>query len=335
MNEISLPDWYLEECIGAVRQRAAGAVEGLFGVGSMVWQVTREVALVFGVGRELLLQLAHPAVAEGVNRYSNFREDLYGRARRTIDSACRIFFGDLETAIATAQGIFALHERVHGTIRPETSRRLANTPYHANDAGLLLWVWATLVDTALLVYGRLNPPLSGGERAQFYEEIGLFAVLMGIPPAQVPASPGEFERYFREMLDGPTLEVGETARALWAQLDESGGLLSRFNRLLGVGGLPERLRSAYGFRWTERERRASQAAWGLLARAAQAAPLRLRYSPAYFRALERVRRARPGAWPAAGRRAAQRSPQGERLQRSGPERPANGAGDRPIWKPPG
>jgi hypothetical protein len=45
---------------------------GLFGPASMTWRVNREMVLLAGGGRALLLQVAHPLVAAGVEQHSNF-----------------------------------------------------------------------------------------------------------------------------------------------------------------------------------------------------------------------------------------------------------------------
>src|SRR3989440_9384676 len=48
---------------------------GLFGPGSLTWRVNREGVLLLGGGAALVLQVAHPLVAAGVEEHSNYRED--------------------------------------------------------------------------------------------------------------------------------------------------------------------------------------------------------------------------------------------------------------------
>ena len=58
---------------------------GMFGPGSEAWQLDREAMLILGVGpRALLLQLADPAVAAGVDEHSDFREDPWRRLDGTL-----------------------------------------------------------------------------------------------------------------------------------------------------------------------------------------------------------------------------------------------------------
>jgi uncharacterized protein (DUF2236 family) len=49
---------------------------GLYGPASEAWRLNREATILLGAGpRALLLQLAHPLVAEGVDQHSAFREN--------------------------------------------------------------------------------------------------------------------------------------------------------------------------------------------------------------------------------------------------------------------
>ena len=72
---------------------------GLYGPHSEAWRVNREGVLLLASGpRALLLQLAHPLIAEGVNQHSDFRNDPWTRLRRTVKSYLTIVYGS--TAVA-------------------------------------------------------------------------------------------------------------------------------------------------------------------------------------------------------------------------------------------
>ncbi len=74
----------LDQNLALVRARAAGPVEGVFGPGSMLWQVDREALVFLGAGRALLMQLAHPWVATAVAQHSAGLADPIGRFHRTF-----------------------------------------------------------------------------------------------------------------------------------------------------------------------------------------------------------------------------------------------------------
>jgi uncharacterized protein (DUF2236 family) len=142
---------------------------GLFDEHSITRRVNRENILLLGGGRALLMQLAHPKVAAGVDEHSDFRAHPIRRLRRTIRMTMAIVFGDRVTALAAARGVNQVHARVQGR------------DYRALDPGLLLWVYATLADTALVTYETFVQPLMRGEREEFHEEFKLLGELLGIP----------------------------------------------------------------------------------------------------------------------------------------------------------
>ena len=165
---------------------------------SVIRRVDGEWALLLGGGRALLMQLAHPLVAKGVAEHSDFKSNPFDRLQRTLDASWTIVFGTNTDAARTAEGIHRVHERVAGA------------GYQANDPDLLMWVHATLVDTALRVHRRFLGSLSDGQAEEYYAESMLVAALLGVPMEQQPADLGAFRAYVRTMLT--TLEVSDEAK---------------------------------------------------------------------------------------------------------------------------
>ena len=66
----------LEHHRHAVRSRLRRSDVERAGPGSVTWTVNREIIVVAGWGRAILLQLAHPSVAAGVHHHSAFRGSL-------------------------------------------------------------------------------------------------------------------------------------------------------------------------------------------------------------------------------------------------------------------
>jgi uncharacterized protein (DUF2236 family) len=284
--EIARDDGVFEGALEHVRERANGEIEGVFGPGSMTWLIGREPAILLGGLRALVLQIAHPAVAAGVARSSVFQKDLLGRARRTFTSTYEMLFGDLPTAMRAARRVHKIHNHVRGELE---------TPgqgYRANDPALLKWVWATLVDTAILSYETFLRPLTSEEKRRYYDESRLFAALMGIPPSSLPASLEAFHDYYQAMLDSPTLLAGETTCGIaFALFNSPYNRLTKLDKVLTSGLLPPRFQDVCGLSWGERERqryrrlvRALRSLFGLV-------PGRWRAVPAYHQAEARVARA--------------------------------------------
>src|SRR5947208_217115 len=127
------------------------AREGLFRDDGWLRRVSREPAVLFGGGCALLLEVAHPLVAAGVADHSDFRRDPFGRLQRTLAAITAITLEPRGTAIAAARAVARAHECVRGRLGEAVGRFPAGTPYHGRDPDLVLWVWATLADTALAV----------------------------------------------------------------------------------------------------------------------------------------------------------------------------------------
>ncbi len=256
-----------------------------------MWRIGRERTLLVGGQAALLLQIAHPLIAEAVARHSGFRLDPFERLRATLDATLRIAFGDTEQAHEAAERVRRTHRRVRGQLDVAAGPFPEGTPYAAEDPELAMWVHATLVWSALEVYGRFVHPLAEAERARYYEEAKRFAALFGATGAVVPASFADFERYFARATEG--LWVGERAVALAGSILEPPvpkplRAVARVVRIGTTGLLPERIRRAYGLSWDGRERRAFRIESLLAPFAVGANPRRLRYWPHYRIAARRA-----------------------------------------------
>lgn len=241
----------------AVRDRLLRSDCERAGPGSVSWTVNREVIVVAGWGRAILLQLAHPAVAAGVHHHSAFRGSLRASLKRlqsTVGAMQAITFGDTEAMIDAAARINAIHDRVRG----HTDR---GTSYSAHDPELQRWVHATLLESVPLAYERIVGPLSTRERDQYCAETAIMEPLMGMPAHWLPGNWATLDRYMREMLSGDQLRVTDTSRALaQAVLYPPNWRVAwpafRAMQLLTIGSLPPSVRDAYGFDWDRRDERA-------------------------------------------------------------------------------
>lgn len=232
-------------------------VTGYFSDDSAVRRINRESILLLGGGRALLMQLAHPSVAQGVADHSDFRTNPWSRLQRTLEATTTIVFGSQHAADRAAAGVRKVHERVVGP------------GYTANDPELLLWVHATLVDTALRVYRRFIGPIPPADVAEYYEQSKTVAALLGCPVEAQPDTYDDFRDYVRHMV--ATVEVGDTARSLardvlYPRMPVVLAPAFEIGRQLTVGLLPPPLRERYGFSW-DRPRQAALLAASASARA--------------------------------------------------------------------
>lgn len=249
----------LERHRAAVRARLVRSDHVRAGPESITWKVNREVIVVAGWGRAVLLQLAHPAVAAGVHDHSTFRGSLRSSVRRlhsTVDAMLALTFGDTEQMIAAAAGINAIHDRVRGCVREG-----AGDAYSAHDPVLQRWVHATLLESIPLMYERLVGPLTLRERDRYCSEAAIMEPLLGMPAGWLPRDSAQLDAYMREMLAGGIIGVTDTSRALArAVLYPPRWYVAwpafRAMQVLTIGSLPPSIRRAYGFEWRARDERA-------------------------------------------------------------------------------
>lgn len=252
----------------AIRARLLRSDHVRAGPGSVTWKINREVIVVAGWGRAILLQLAHPAVAAGMHHHSSFRGSLRSSVRRlhsTVGAMLSLTFGDTEQMITAAAGINSIHDRVRGSVHEGTRET-----YAAHDPDLQRWVHATLLESIPLTYERLVGPLSLRERDQYCSEAAIMEPLLGMPAEWLPRDSAQLDTYMQEMLAGGSLVVTDTSRALArAVLYPPKWYVAwpvfRAMQVLTIGSLPPSIREAYGFEWGAREQRAF-ARWTALLR---------------------------------------------------------------------
>lgn len=229
--------------------------ESLFPEDCWLRRINGEQAVLFGGGRALLLEIAHPLIAAGVSEHSNFRTDPLGRLQRTLDAMGAIAFGRRSHAVAAARSVERAHAGVRGVLGTDAGPFSSETTYHGRDPELMRWVWATLADTALVVYERFVETVDERARDSYFADHSRMARLLGIPADEVPGSHAEFRSYFDAMVEGDTLTVTSTARDIAASVLEppvrnpATGTLRNMTAML----LPDRLRKEFGLRWDERQ----------------------------------------------------------------------------------
>ncbi len=284
-------DEAFEALLREARAKAAGPLEGLFGPGAASWRVDREAAIFLGAGRALLLQLAHPWVAAAIAEHSQVLTDPIGRFHRTFRAMFTMVFGTLDQALATARRLRARHASVGGVMPTAAGPFAAGSRYYANEKAALLWVYATLVETALIAHDLVLPQLSGPDKERYYAESRLFAALFGVPQESLPSSFDDFCAYNAKMWESETLTVTPQARAIAQKILNGTKFCLRppqWYRAATAAMLPPRLRTAFELPYGEAERRLAEAALTRIRRFYPALPARLRYVGPYQEAVARL-----------------------------------------------
>lgn len=266
--------------------------EGLFGPGSLMWQVGREGILFLGAGCAALLQSAHPFVAAAIDEHSDVHIDPMARFRRTFINVFDMVFGSQEEAVAAARKVRNVHNYIHGELQNSHGAYEAGTPYSAHDLEATRWVHTSLWDTALRVHDMFLPELTGEEQEQYWREALRFAALFGLTADVMPKSFQEFEAYIKETLSGEVLSVGPEALNIADHLLRGkGGIraLPKWYIAVTAGLMPPNMRDAYGLTFGPMDRRRAERAVKRLQHLYPLFPKKLRYAPGYHRAQARLK----------------------------------------------
>lgn len=254
---------------------------GLFGPGSVTWRIMGEPVMFVGGMRALLLQALHPRSMWGTAQNSELMDPhaAWARLGRTIEFVRIRTYGTREEVERAGRRVRRMHAKLTGL-----DMRTGET-FRIDDPENLLWVHMGEVDSYLDVARRAGVPLSRGDADRFVDEQRRAAAVVGLDPADVPASVAEMEEYYRQMR--PRIFACKEARQ---------GLLRMFNpavprqllplklaapalATLVVATLPRWARRMYGLPGLPTSDLAATLTLKGLYRTTQVVPEQWRYSP--------------------------------------------------------
>jgi len=137
---------------------------GYFGPQSMMWKVNREITVLFGGARALLMHAAHPLIAAGARQTSFYQRDPWKRLIRTLSLQNSVTFGNKQEADESAHRINKLHEVING------KDDVTGGYYDALDHEQLLWVHACLQISSIYFYEITVKKLTEQEKNQYHLE---------------------------------------------------------------------------------------------------------------------------------------------------------------------
>ena len=203
--------------------------------GAVARKINREIVVVVGWGRAILLQLAHPLIAAAISDGSSFHSgagSYVRRAHQTIGAMLDLTFGTPADAQRIIDRINGIHDRVNGHLGAATGVFPAGTPYSARDSRLLVWVHATLFESLVLTYEQLVAPLTREEKDQYASDSAWVARELGAPADAVPSDEAGIAAFMREMHARGEICVGDDARRMASAL-LAPGIAARRTGVLG------------------------------------------------------------------------------------------------------
>jgi len=153
---------------------------GYFGPQSMMWKVNKEITVLFGGARALLMHAAHPLIAAGARQTSFYQRDPWKRLIRTLSLQNSVTFGNKQEADESAHRINKLHEVING------EDDVTGGYYDALDHEQLLWVHACLQISSIYFYEMTVKKLSEAEKNQYHFENMKAAELVLVDKDKMP-----------------------------------------------------------------------------------------------------------------------------------------------------
>ena len=162
---------------------------GHFGPDSMMWKVNKEITVLFGGARALLMHAAHPLIAAGARQTSFYQRDPWKRLIRTLSLQNSVTFGTIEEANDSATRINRLHEVIKG------KDEVTGLTYDALDHEQLLWVHACLQLSSIFFYEQTVKKLTENEKNEYHKENMLAAKLVLVDVGKMPQTHKELKEW--------------------------------------------------------------------------------------------------------------------------------------------
>ncbi|MFE7759457.1 oxygenase MpaB family protein [Streptomyces sp. NPDC057429] len=304
---------------------------GLFGPGSVTWQMHADPMMWVAGVRALYFQALHPRAVRGVMQNSDFRKDAWGRLMRTADFVGTLTYGTTGAAESYGARVRKIH-RLLGATDPATGES-----YCLDEPGLLLWVHCAEIDSYLQVQRRSGFPLTDAQADRYVDEQRRSARLVGLDPSGVPATTAALAAYLERVR--PELAAGPEARdvddflrrpPVPALLTPARALLWRRVAALAYDSLPPYAHELYGR--TAPPQEAVDRRLRTTGTALRRIPARIRWCLPPGHVVKAMKRLGPGSRPAPyelrGRAAILEGPGRAQQQ-------ASDGGDSRRWRTPG
>ncbi|HTE60038.1 MAG TPA: oxygenase MpaB family protein, partial [Solirubrobacteraceae bacterium] len=97
-------------------------------------------------------------------------------------------FGSRRDADRVTARVRAMHRRVRSALAEPVGRYAAGTRYRADDPELLMWILFSLVDSAVVVYGKYVRSISREEEAALWQDYRVIGRLFGLSDLDMPGT---------------------------------------------------------------------------------------------------------------------------------------------------
>jgi uncharacterized protein (DUF2236 family) len=268
----------------------SGADDGLFGPGSVTWRLMGEPIMWVAGFRALYLQALHPRTMRGTWQNTAFADpkEAWGRLARTTGFVRVRTFGSMAEVERAGRRIRKIHSSLSGVDADGTTFRI-------DEPEQLLWVHCGEVASYVDIARRAGLPLCSHDLDRFVDEQRRSAAVVGLDPADVPASVAELDAYY-DVIRPDLYACPEAKTALRLSFNPAVPRLllplklvaPPFNTL-AFATLPRWARKMYGAPGSPVTDVAATGTLRLVYAATRGLPEQVRYTPPVQRARRRIR----------------------------------------------
>jgi uncharacterized protein (DUF2236 family) len=220
---------------------------GLFGPGSVTWRVLSEPVMWIAGLRAMYMQALHPRVMKGTwqNTALAKPDEAWGRFTRTVEFVRIRTYG----TTAEVERAGARLRKAHASLRGVDGD---GHVFRLDEPELLLWVHCGEVGSYAEIARRSGVHVTPAELDAFIDEQRRSAAVVGLDPANVPASMAELVEYYTMMRPklGACAEARHALRLSFTPKLPPGLLPLRLLvpplNVLGYASLPKWARRMYG-----------------------------------------------------------------------------------------
>ena len=224
---------------------------GYFGPTSMMWKVNKEITVLCGGARALLMHAAHPLIAAGARQTSFYQRDPWKRLIRTLSLQNSVTFGTIDEADESANRINKLHEVING------EDDITGGYYDALDHDQLLWVHACLQLSSIYFYEKTVKKLTDIEKDNYHKENMVSAKLVLIDIEKMPKTHIDLKEWvIKKSKDKDLLLLTDVAKDVKNII--AGGPVPKhikpiwpFIAFTAFHTLPEEFKNVYGIKTTK------------------------------------------------------------------------------------
>ncbi|PGH18100.1 hypothetical protein AJ79_00728 [Helicocarpus griseus UAMH5409] len=217
-------------------------------------KVAREGITMAGGPVAILLQIAHPAVGQGVADHSTFNSRAISRAQYTQMYIYTMIFGNEQEKAAVKAWVDGAHARVVAD---------GKVAYNATDPELQLWVATTIYACMVAMYELTHGPLPPAKAERVYQAFSVMGTSLQMPREMWPKDLRAFKVYWKDMIENH-LRVTPEARGVYKDLFHPTGLplwlrtifviVRPFLRPIVIEQLPPEIREQFHMKSTKKTR---------------------------------------------------------------------------------